>query len=121
MCADYKSFSKHSLPRKVIPQQNLNKGVAYMGLLPELNSNGELKKENKVYVMPRTSKVKKSYFEWQNLLLNRCPSCGEFFPQKSGDRECKNHLGNSIRIPEFKFVKICRDLENKQPRYGQFN
>ena len=90
-----------------------------MGFLPELDDSGNLKKEKKAYHMPTTSHVKKSYFEWSNLLLNRCPSCGEYFPQISGDRECKNHSGNSIRIPEFKFIKICHDIENKD-RFPRF-
>ena len=93
--------------------------LSVMGLLPDIDSNGKMIPEKKQYIMPRTSRGKKSYFEWQNLLLNRCPSCGELFPQISGDRECKNHAGNSIKIPEFKFIKICRDIENKDkfPRF----
>ncbi len=92
-----------------------------MGLLPDLDKNGKLLQEKRIPFVKRNKSGAKSYFEWNNLLLNRCPSCGEMFPQDKGDRECKNHQGNSIKIPEFKFVKICRDLENKQPRYGRFD
>jgi hypothetical protein len=60
--------------------------------------------------------------DWNNLLINRCPSCGELFPQQEDeDRVCDNHQGRPFKIPGFKFVKICRDLENrddmKMPRF----
>ena len=91
-----------------------------MSLLPELNGDGSIKREKIKYFMPSKTKARQSYFDWNNLLLNRCPSCGEFFPQSNGDRECKNHAGNSIKIPEFKFIKICRDIENKD-KFPEFD
>ena len=84
-----------------------------MGFLPDLDENGRLKKgKSRPHSLPTTGR-KTTYLEWDNLIINRCPSCGEFFPQKSGDRICTNHQGQPFKVPGFKFAKIIYNIENK--------
>ena len=65
--------------------------------------------------MPRTTKKFKTFLSWENLLLNRCPNCGELFPQTGEqDRVCENHSGGAFKIPYQRFKEICRDIENKE-------
>ena len=84
-----------------------------MGLLPDLDENGYLKKEKKAAVV-KTTGYKKSFLSWENLLENRCPSCQELFPQREGDRECKNHVGNSFKVPAHRFRDIVRNLQERE-------
>jgi hypothetical protein len=52
--------------------------------------------------------------DWDNLSENRCPSCGELFPQTGdADRICVNHSGRPFKIPGFRFNQILHDIENR--------
>ena len=94
-----------------------------MSLLPDLDASGHLIVKKPPKVMPRTSlnqPHEKKFLSWENVLENRCPMCGEEFPQKEGDRECKNHEGNSFRIKGFRFTQIRRDIQAKNESNGDF-
>ena len=101
-----------------------------MGFLPDLDANGRIiEKKPKLPNLPKNAQVMycergkpsvpQSFLDWDNLILNRCPSCGEIFPQKDGDRECTNHQGRPFKVPGFKFAKIVHDIENKD-RFPRF-
>ena len=64
-----------------------------MSFLPEVGADGRLIPEKKQYVMPRTSKKVKTFLSWENLLMNRCPSCGETIP---------NHIKQQIKLMKVK-------------------
>jgi hypothetical protein len=82
-----------------------------MSLLPDLDGGGRLKPQQ-VPKFGRRTRAEKKFIDWNNLLLNRCPSCGELFPQTGeGDRICTNHKGTPFKIGGFKFKQIVHDLE----------
>ena len=92
-----------------------------MSLLPDIGPDGRLIPEKKQYVMPRTRKKQQSFLNWENLRLNLCPSCGEFFPKETGDRTCTNHNGAPFKVSEFRLAQIIRDMDQRDSeRFPRF-
>lgn len=93
-----------------------------MGLLPELDTRGYLiEKKNSVPVMKSIQSEKKKYaLDWNLLLQDKCPSCGEFWTLKNNVWTCGNHQV-PFKIRDFKVAKIKKDLqrrnEMKMPKF----
>lgn len=99
-----------------------------MSFLPELDSDGRIKKPKQQIAMSgfvcRRKKIdspRKSFLNWENLLDKLCPKCGGDIRKENDRYICRNHNGSPFIIPEFKFIKICRDLQGrndfKMPRF----
>lgn len=59
--------------------------------------------------------------DWDNLKNDSCPACGFFLEETEKGYECKQHK-QSFFIPKEKFIKIKRDLQEKDDfAFPRFN
>jgi len=84
-----------------------------MGFLPDFDENGRLKPESKPKVLPTTGKTK-SFLNWNNVLVARCPKCDNYLESRGEMMVCTSKSNGQkdcfFSISQFRLRDLKMDI-----------